>query len=253
MESLSEQAKQYLSEHGYVILEGILGADETEAMRQTVVNLAKWEREQGEAFVYGDGKHQRIWNLVNKGEVFRQYIQHPTVLDAMAFLFGEDYILSSWTVNMIGAGGSQEGLHIDSHVPEPVPAFPVKANSIWLLDDFTEYNGATLCLPGSHKFLRHPRKEDQQRDDLIKIIAPKGSVVITHGALWHRSGANQTDKERICMLGSFCPSFMRVQEDHLQIIDKEVIDQASPLLRKLLGVGYGIHQGATLKPPAGLL
>ena len=31
-------------------------------------------------------------------------------------------------------------LHIDTQVPEPLPDWLIKVNSIWMLDDFTTHN-----------------------------------------------------------------------------------------------------------------
>ncbi|TVX99382.1 phytanoyl-CoA dioxygenase family protein [Paenibacillus cremeus] len=249
MSGLTPEQRDHFQEHGYVILKELLTEQQVESIRATIVRIAEYERAEGQGAVYGNGKHQRIWNLINKHAMFREAIQHPTIIQAMKDEMGENMYLSSWTANIIGAGGAEEGLHIDTHVPDPLPVYPLKVNSIWMLDDFTEHNGATRILPGSHHLRRHPQAEDQQRDDLIKLIAPRGSVALIHGGLWHRSGTNQTDRERIGMLGSFCPWFMRPQEDHLQIIDREVVEEASPLLKHLIGYGFGINSSARLKLP----
>ena len=52
-----------------------------------------------------------------------------------------------------------------------------------LSEDYTSENGATLCVPGTHKWLRKPTKEDieQTADQLATLSAPKGSIVIWHG------------------------------------------------------------------------
>ncbi len=251
MDHFNEEAQQYLDDFGFVILQNVLSEQEVENIREIIIKIAAFEREQGQACLYGDNKHQRIWNLINKHEIFRETIQKPQIIQVMRHLFGDSLYLHSWTVNMIGGEGGEGEIHTDNTSPltEPLPPFPIKANSIWVLDEFTEYNGATMCVPGSHKFLRHPKSEEGHRPDLIKLLAPKGAVVITHGALWHKSGLNQTSGSRIAMLGSFGHGFIRSQEDHLQNIDAAVIEEASPLLKQLLGVGYGIYEGAKLKPP----
>lgn len=248
----TEIEREHFAKQGYVIIKDVLSEKEVEEIRRIIVKLADWEREQGCAFLYGDNKLQRIWNLMNKHVVFRELIQKPIVLEMMNYLFQDNFILRSWTANIVYGGGAAGGLHIDTHVADPVPPYLLEANTMWLLDDFTEWNGATLCLPGSHHFLRNPKQEDQQRADLVKLIAPKGSIVLTHGALWHASGQNETEQERSVLLGSFAPAYVRglgVQEEHLLIIDKDIIEQSSPILQKMIGVGAGIHEGAMQKPP----
>lgn len=249
----TDEAKRHFQQKGYVIVEGVLSPEKVSAVREIVVKLADWERRQGTAFLYGEGhKLQRIWNLLNKHEMFRELIQRPLILEMMAHLFDKNYVLRSWTANIVGGGGKAGGLHIDTPMPDPVPPYILEANTMWLLDDYTETNGATLCLPGSHLLTYKPREQDQERTDLIKMLAPAGSVVLTHGSLWHMSGTNETDRERVVLLGSFAAGYTRhlsTQEDYQLIVDKAVLSQASPALKKMIGIGQGIHQGALQEPP----
>ncbi|SVC30151.1 uncharacterized protein METZ01_LOCUS283005, partial [marine metagenome] len=153
---------------------------------------------------------------------------------------------------IIGVGGVEQKLHVDTPIPEPYPPWIMQANTIWLLDDFTEYNGATWCLPGSHKLGTKPRAKDQSRRDLIQIQGKKGSVIVTHGFLWHKSGNNKTDKARICLLGAFAASYIRDisnEEEYLVVVDDKILDNSSETLKKLIGVGHGVHRGALQAPP----
>lgn len=251
--NFTELAKQQFEEQGYAIVQGVLSSEEVSYVRAKIVELADWERSQGTAFLYGEGNRlQRIWNLLNKHEIFRELIQRPLIQEIMAHVFDDNFVLRSWTANIVGSGGKASGLHIDTPFPEPIPPYILEANTMWLLDDYTEMNGATMCLPGSHRLAYKPREEDQERSDLIKMIAPAGSVVLTHGSLWHKSGTNQTNRERIVLLGSFAAGYSRylsTQEDYQLILDQKILAEASDALRKMIGVGRGIHQGALQKPP----
>ena len=259
MIEFNDEEKKHFKEHGYVLFKNIFSDEQVEAIRAIVVKLAEWEHEQGNAFYYGENNQlRRVWNLINKHQVFRDIIQQASLLDIMEYLFDRNtihqkYLLSSFQANIISAGGGAQKLHIDTPVPDPLPPWMIKVNTIWMLDDFTENNGSTECLPGSHLFMRRPNaEEDQLRQDLMKVIAPKGSMLMIHGGLWHRSGQNQTDRDRIVLLGSFTASYTKEisnEEDHLQIIDQEIIDNASPALKKILAVGHGIKSGASQPPP----
>ena len=74
--------------------------------------------------------------------------------------------------------GHQE-LHLDTYKIEwePVHYF---ANSIWMLQDFTEKNGATRFVPGTHRSGKRP---EDVLDDIfaphpeeVKIYGPAGDV-----------------------------------------------------------------------------
>ena len=274
MKTWNKSAKNFFNENGYVIIEDVLSANECDHIRTIVLKLAKWEKENNTAHVYdkdpsylssiGELKEdtnssylQRVWNLLSKHEVFPKIIQLPIILEIMNSVFDRDtkhqkYLLSSFQANLIGAGGPEQKLHVDIPVPEPLPEWILKANTIWPIDDFTEFNGATLCLPGSHKSKFKPTDLDQDRPDLVKLTAKKGSVIITHGALWHKSGNNQTKNDRVALLGSFAASFAKdisTEEDYMQVLNSNISSNFSMDLQKILGVGRGIQPGSLQKPP----
>lgn len=227
----------HLDEQGYVVLEGVLSPAQAEALRNRSIELAQQEYAGGAAR-YLEGKSQRVWNLVNKDPLFAEVIQLPTVLAMHEYLLGDDCILSSFTVNLIGPGSPASGLHIDyplSKLPPPLPAFALCSNSIYLLNDFTPENGATWVIPGSHKRGYGPTA-GVTYDDMIQLRGKKGDVVIIDGRIWHGSGANQTDHDRVALLGFFCRSFMKPQQDHLHLVAPDLIEGGTPTLQRLLGL-----------------
>ena len=232
-----DEAIAHLKEHGYVVLEGALTPDQANELRDRSAELIAEERAGGE-HVYLDGKSQRVWNLVNKGLIYEEMIQHPRVLELQEYLLGDDCILSSFTVNLIGPGSPAGRWHFDSpplgNFPEPLPSCAFCANTIYVLDDLTPENGATWIVPGSHKrgFSPEPEKE---YDDAIQLGARRGDIVITNGATWHASGTNRTERERMILLGFFCRSFTKPQQDMFRLAQPEVVERATPALKRLLG------------------
>ena len=232
-----EELFAHLDEHGYVVLREVLTTNQVSVLRERSVELVEKERELG-AQLYLDNRSQRVWNLVNKGKVFADMIQHPLVLEFQEYLLGKNCTLSSFTVNLIGSGSTVSELHIDyplSSLPTPHPSFALCANSVYLLDDFSLENGATRLVPGSHKRGYGPSSRETY-DDIIQVTGKKGDIIIVHGHIWHSSGENRTDQDRVALLGFFCRSFMKPQQDHLRLIAPEIIEDASPTLKRLLGM-----------------
>ena len=235
--SSKEELFAHLDEHGYVVLKEVLTTNQVSALKERSVKLIEKERELG-AQLYLDNRSQRVWNLVNKGKVFVDMIQHPLVLEFQEHLLGKNCTLSSFTVNLIGSGSPVSELHIDyplSSLPTPHPSFALCANSVYLLDDFSLENGATRLVPGSHKRGYGPSSRETY-DDIIQVTGKKGDIIIVHGHIWHSSGENRTDQDRVALLGFFCRSFMKPQQDHLRLIAPEIIEDASPTLKRLLGM-----------------
>ncbi len=231
-----ENAIAHLDEHGYVVLRKALTPEKADDLRNRSAECVASEKADGE-HVYFDGQAQRVWNLVNKGRIFEEMIQLPQVLALHEHLLGDDCILSSFTVNLIGPGAPAGGLHVDfplGRFPQPAPPFAFCSNTIFVLDDFTSENGATQIVPGSYKRGTPPEPE-KEYDDVIQLDARKGDIVIIHGATWHSSGANRTEQERMILLGFFCRSFMKPQQDQFRLASPEVVERATPTLKRLLG------------------
>ena len=108
-------------------------------------------------------------------------------------------------------------------------------NIMWMLDDFSEENGATRIVPGSHLKGRQP---DHARDGDLPTIAatgPAGSAMVFDGRLWHGTGANTGNSRRMGLLTTFCGPQLRPQENFTVGTRQEVLDSASPDLLALLG------------------
>jgi len=254
----NEAAKASLDANGYIILQNVLTEHEADEIREILIRIAAWESEKGTGYFYGTGKiSQRVYNLLNKHQVFQQLIQMPLILEIMDHLFKRDtlhdkYGLSSFHANLITGGGSAQIIHCDVAAPEPLPPWIMRANINFMLEDYTERNGATEVLPRSHLFLTKPRIEDHSLKGLVKMVAPKGSLAVWHGHLWHKSGENQTEETRVALLGCFAASHLKelcMEEDYLQSIDPSVVSGFSMQLQKLLGVGHGLKKGAMQSPP----
>jgi|SRR5581483_510319 len=220
---------------GIAIMREIIAPDLLRRIRTRLDELNREERQAGTAFLESEGANQRVFNLVNKGEVFEEIVQLPPVLEIVRRLLGGDCILSGFSSNTTGPGGEPMMLHSDSgYVPPPHPQYLLSANAIWMLDDFTQENGGTEYVPGSHLLRTNP---DPGREyTCVPVVAPAGSIAILHGYTWHRTGANTSlNSYRRALFAYYVRPFLRVQENHLVSVRPQVWRRASPTLRHLLG------------------
>ena len=159
-----KQAKADLAEHGYCLLEGLCAPDRVAELRGRLAQLAGEELAAGTDYVYENGSNQRVWTLLNKGECFIDVALDPTVSGLMDHLLGYNFLLSNIDANIAGPGGQPMFLHADqSFVPPPWPAFPMVANAMWMLDDFTPENGATRIVPAATCGARGPTRSTRPR------------------------------------------------------------------------------------------
>ncbi len=232
-----EQQRQ-LEEEGTIVIPDVLSQAEIDAYKERLLALATAERQDGSAIVHTGGLGQHVRWLVNKGEIFEQMVAHPKVTPFFEYLLGPDYTLSTLTSNIISPGAADGGYHVDSVLgvmPEPLPNFPLVANSLWLLEDFTPENGGTRYIPGSHRFLTKPPAGLSGHPEEKRLSAPKGSVFLFNGAVWHSAGANQTDRQRIALICFCCRSFIKPMFDFVHYLKPEVVERATPAMRRIYG------------------
>ncbi len=229
------RAKADLAEMGYCLLENALSPEKVRAIRSRIVELAEAEEADGTDYIYEGGANQRVWTLLNKGDEFADLALDPAVTDLMNHLLGFGFLLSNIDANIAGPGGKPMFLHADqSFAPPPWPPWPMVANAMWMLDDFTAENGATRVRPGSHLKSEGPVPT---LDDsaTLPVTGSAGTVMVFDGRLWHQTGANVTNGERRHgILAYYCRPFVRTQENWFLSIDPAVLDRR-PELRPLLG------------------
>jgi ectoine hydroxylase-related dioxygenase (phytanoyl-CoA dioxygenase family) len=232
------RAFEDLERFGYAILEGALDHDRVAALRARVVEQARGEDAQGIGF--HDGKaNQRIWVLPNKGRIFRDLMLDPLVDTFMGRLLGKDFLLSSLTANIARPGGAPMYLHTDQGYVDFWTPKPLVANIAWMLDDFTEANGGTRLVPGSHL---SPGRTDYALSDTIAAEGPAGAALIFDGRMVHGTGSNITEsEERHVILSYYCRPFVRQQENYYLGLDPALRrEERGAFLRRL---GYHIWAG----------
>ena len=252
--SCLDDAKRDLDEIGMTRFGGAADEETLEAARRRLDDQAAGEDAHGSAFRdFGDkvvnipgAPNQRVWNLINKGEVFRRMALNEAVQTLVKHLLGEDILLFSFTSNIANKGGLAQPLHGDQVFAPAETPYPLIANCAWMLDDYTEENGATRVVPDSHRTGRWP--EPHEEVEVATAVGPAGTIMVWDGRLWHGTGVNRTDKPRRGLLAAYCKPFLRTQENSTISVDPAVLEQCSPEMLTLLGFrtwhGLGMVEGS---------
>jgi ectoine hydroxylase-related dioxygenase (phytanoyl-CoA dioxygenase family) len=78
-----------------------------------------------------------------------------------------------------------------------------------MLDDFTEANGATHVVRGSHLTLRKPPKGHDRQAGEVVLEGAAGSVALWLSQTWHRHGANVTETPRCGVIVQYGRSWVK--------------------------------------------
>jgi ectoine hydroxylase-related dioxygenase (phytanoyl-CoA dioxygenase family) len=229
-----EEAKGHLDEFGIARIADALDGGQLDALRTRLTEQAAGERAAGVAFFDAGGANQRLWNLPSKGEVFCDLLRTPVVRTLARHILGGDYCLSSHTANIAGPGGEPMVLHTDQgYAPRSVD-MALTMNVMWMLVDFTEENGGTRLVPGSHLTRAEP-----PRDEPVATVAgvgPAGTALVFDGRIWHGTGANITaDQYRYGVLTYFCRPWIRPQENYTLSTHPDVLAGLDDEVKALLG------------------
>jgi ectoine hydroxylase-related dioxygenase (phytanoyl-CoA dioxygenase family) len=188
--------------------------------------------------MFDQDQSQRVWNLINKAPELAPLIEHPVVLPMVRSILGPDCGLHDFQSTSIGPHTGGGAWHVDAplgQIAEPLPEFPLTIQNVWLLDDFTEHNGATRVMPRSHKLRKSPPWGGDPMEGEVTLTAPAGSVAIWLSNTWHRSGPNETDKPRRAILCNYNLSWLRPFCDFTSTMTDEVAAALSHDVGYLLG------------------
>lgn len=196
-QTIDADTRERLDRDGYAPLPGMLGDEQLARARTRVAELAAAEGAAAGREVHQEAGTDRLADLVNKDPLFAVCFTDPRLLACIAHVLG-DFKLSSLNSRAALPGAGLQSLHAEGGPVGPGP-YQV-CNSIWLLDDFTEANGATRVVPGSHR--RTVSVRDSVPDpmgphpDEIRLTAPAGTVIVFNSHLWHGGTRNRTDSPR---------------------------------------------------------
>ena len=96
--------------------------------------------------------------------------------------------------------------------PEPWLGAADASNVIWCLIDVDADNGATLHIPGSHRYTTMADVPADPMAHMVPFEAAAGSIIVMEGRVWHTSGRNVTaDEDRALLFGYYTKPFLRPQ------------------------------------------
>jgi ectoine hydroxylase-related dioxygenase (phytanoyl-CoA dioxygenase family) len=228
-----------LDQAGAVIVKDVIGAQILERFNAEVMPYVERTPMGRDDFLGKSTK--RTGALAARSQICRDLILHDLVLGAAeAFLapYTKKIILHLTQTIEIHPGSSAQAIHRDryawgTHLPQSIEP---QLNTIWAMTDFTLENGATHCVPGSHRW----SWEQQARSDQIcQAEMSKGSVFFYTGSILHHGGANMSNAPRLGLNLTYCLGWLRQEENQYLSCPPELAKDFDPKLQELLGYTQG--------------
>ena len=211
---VSQAHKDQFERDGYFIIESVVPAQHLEILRDEVA--AAIQRVDAEMDAKGV---ERMGIQTKNSRYFINVLQHqldnpvaefvfsPLMADICRATLGENvYLFNEQYVVKAAERGESFSWHQDSGYVGYAHHKPYL--TCWVtLDDVNEENGTVYILPydraGTRDYVLHAPSESNHDlqgyhgdDPGIPVIAPAGSIAVFSSTVFHRSGANQTDRMR---------------------------------------------------------
>jgi hypothetical protein len=215
-DAISDEQRRQLDEDGFFVAEGFFSKEATDEMRSEFDRLREIEGDFGGHEVHIEPGAPRLSNLFNKSPAFDRCLACAPTLAAAHHLLGEIHTYSLNARNPLHGQG-QQVLHSD--VPRTAPDDWRAVNSMIMLDDMTEENGATRVVPGSHRWVslnvpdvnmaevKHIEVTPEDRKIMpedaeapypgeLLLTGKAGTVGVINGHTWHGGTVNRSGAPR---------------------------------------------------------
>jgi len=226
---------------GFTVIEGFLDAARLSAFRAGIEPLlGRWRGRNP----FEGRTTERVYTLVARGRVFEDIACDPRLMSVLSAFLKPDFLLSASHAISIYPGEAAQALHTDDSfylVPRPRPALAISV--IGAIDPFTAKNGATVVVPGSHRWstkevaaFRAGRSPgDPPPTKAIPLEMPAGAIAVFPGTLVHGAGANSSKAPRLAFTNQYCEPWLRTQENFYLAVPKARVRAMAPELQSLLG------------------
>tara|TARA_A100001011_G_scaffold384639_1_gene457546 strand:- start:99 stop:896 length:798 start_codon:yes stop_codon:yes gene_type:complete len=229
--------KQVLNK-GYTIVENVLSEKECSKIKKITKKLLKSYHLRK---LINNPLEQTIYNLHNKDYVFLRYLNFKKTinivkgtLSAGSYKNNDDIIIRQTAMRNPIKGHAQQ-LHNDTRIVGC--KFPLVTHIIYMIDDFTNDNGATRLVPQSHLSSKFAENKKKYRNEKI-ITGKKGSALIFNASTWHGSSVKKNNEERWAMIYSYSRWFLKSDFDFNKNTPIKVYNKLSLYEKKLMGFNF---------------
>jgi ectoine hydroxylase-related dioxygenase (phytanoyl-CoA dioxygenase family) len=246
-----KQFSRRMKEKGWVLLQGLvppnLIARMTIDLEAAYLHCRAIQERNG---IAGDTENT-VHHLIGQGASFLEYLDGHYIHPYLEQHFSGNYVLNSFGAALNKQQTKNYAHNIHRDVRSYSREFPLIINTLVMLDDFTEENGATLLLSGSHLLEEKP-EEGYFSAYAEPILGPAGSILIFDSNVWHAAGKSRSSTNRRSVTPMYSRPFVKSQFDYPRVLGYERGAEFSELTRQVLG--YNARIPASLdewyQPPA---
>ena len=214
----TQSERFFFDNNGYLVLENFLAPGHVAALLRALERAIErrrspeYGREHPTAFQDKlEGPNYRIFHLLDEDPLFLDLMDYPPMLEYVHGLFNPQPHFHGSDAMYEVERGTHHGVawHIDGiqngfrNLKPHIPLLQLKVG--YYLSDMSEPGQGNLTLvPGSHKALEEPDRDDLRNPDLfpgaVQLCGGPGTAFMFHNAMWHTGGPWTRDGGRRIIL-----------------------------------------------------
>jgi ectoine hydroxylase-related dioxygenase (phytanoyl-CoA dioxygenase family) len=244
MKALTAAQRLFWEAQGYLLIEDALTPDELAAYRHAADEAeARWRR-LPELPGCRIPAFEEIEGIMEYDTLFLDLLDHPRLFPLIREVLGPDIQMIDHAYYITPPGGGVTGSAWHSDVGRRMLGVDHSRSVMMVrlmipLEDVTEDGGATLLIPGSHRFGRDveiPKVAlPEEMPGALRLACKAGSAYFFNGNLFHSPSNNRSPRTRRMLLFNYGHRFMRMWKGHEPSAWLQE-QAATPMRKQLLGM-----------------
>ncbi len=232
MKYTKEEFLKEFNEKGFVIVDDIFSEEFIERAKKELEVALKKEVE------YMGTTDYKFYGYVlsnaRYGGAFLDVLDNDNVVNPINWVMGESSTIYSYTSSSMPPHKGNDASHIHVDCPIFLKEYILRMGVLLPLVDFTEDNGASYYLAGSHKDEQMP-DEDTFYRNAQRLTMKAGQGCFFNTRVWHAGGVNKTDKWRHALTINICRPWMKQYIDTPRLLSKADLSGVSERVLQKLG------------------
>lgn len=223
-----------MSEKGWLVFDSVIPLDLVERMKQDLLSCYETCRALQIKNHIAEDTPYTVHHLIGQADSFLDYLALNPIGKYIEHYFAGKYILNSFggAINKANSASYANRVHRDIRTYSGDSRLIL--NTLLMLDDFTEDNGATKLLSGSH-ILEEKPTDAYFEEHSEKALGKKGSILFFNSNVWHAGGTNTTTASRTSVTPMYSKPFMKQQFDYSRAIGYENVENMEDEMKQVLG------------------
>ena len=250
---LTEEQKYQWTEDGYLVLKGVLSAEEIEKLTTVVDQMDEKHREQLSANSSQDESDVKPYdglnklNIIEDNDIFVELMDHPVTFSIVLELLGP-FIQLGMSQAMIRPPnpenkGLAHALHPDGgqamqHIRVDNNSLPLQIKIQYFLTPLAApERGNFTIVPGSHHrsfpAAQLGNAENPHNAEAVQLCVEAGDAAVFPHALWHGAASNRSNYARKTLI--YCYNHHCFRAYDYREVSPKLLERCTPRQRRLLG------------------